>query len=157
MIVETLQLSWWEGDILWVSIWATLLCSFSPSSPQDKMNVFAPAVFVPYVQMRGLSLGPFYLHNFTVCFPCWDVPLWISQCCSFLGDHIWIACLMLSIWQFILPLQSQRSWKGKGGSCPVTQVFFRRGLHAGFKTRSSEWQWAREELEGLSAAPPPFC
>lgn len=143
MIAETPQSHWWERDILCVSIWTTLLCSFSPSSPRHKMNVFAPAMFLPHGQMRGLSLGPFYFHNFTVCFPCWDI-LWISQCCSFLEDHIWIACVMLSTSPSIPKIR-----EGKGGSCPVPQVCFSGGLCARFKTRSGGWQWAGEGLEGL--------
>lgn len=75
-----------------------------------------------------------------------------------LGDHIWIACVMLSIWQFFPPLFPNDHGGEKVGAVCNTGIFQRRFACTvpGPKARSSGWQWAGEELQGLPAAPPPL-
>lgn len=89
------------------------------------MNVFAPPVFFLYEHTGGLSLEPFYFHNFTACFPCWDVPHWIRQCRSFVRRLLLnYICHVLAILHFP-PAHPKWSRKGKDRSCTLTQVFFR--------------------------------
>lgn len=93
------------------------------------MNVFAPPVFFLYEHTGGLSLEPFYFHNFTACFPCWDVPHWIRQCRSFIRRLLLnYICHVLATLHFP-PAHPKWSWKGKDRSCTLTQVFFRGDLH----------------------------
>lgn len=105
-----------------------------PFSAWFNTNLFSSLVFFPYGHMGGLSLEPFHLHNFPVCFPCWDVPLGISRCCSctrrLLLNRM---CLPSTCYPYGAPHPGptlpKRPWKGNDRSCTLIREFFPGGSH----------------------------
>ena len=134
-----------RGLYVCVFIWTTMPCRFFPRFiTVEDVNVFAPSVFVPYRHTGDLSMKPFYLHNFTEHFPCWDVPLWISQCCSFIRrSYLNCMCHVTHVTLlFLLPPHSKWLWKGKA------VLLYRYSSEEICMHSPSEWQWAGEECGG---------
>lgn len=131
MIVETAQLCWWERGILCVSPFGLNCWAVSPPPHHSKGECVFSSSVSPNEQGRGLSLALFHLCNFTACFPCWDVPLWIGQCCSFIRRSHLNCMSHVSIWQGFSPFIPKAHWR-EMWELYCTQVFFRVGLHAWF-------------------------
>lgn len=159
MIIETPRLCWWERDILCVSPFELCCCADSaPPHRSTRWMCLPQQCFSQMGKWEASPWDPFIYITSQSAFPAGTLLFGSVSAAPSLGDRIWIACVMLSIWQFPLAPSFPNTMEGKGWELYCNTGIFHRSFACTVlcpETRvmsGSGW----EELEGLPAAPPPL-